>query len=428
MAREKLDVGLAKTDGACRTYDAGFYAVKCSGEVITHPHLRMMSFRSEHYQKLVRAFLRSFLEVDEALNADNAPGNAMVVAIDGGKYGGEGTMLMEPMKWGRACFKRQPLHIHVDDTAMEERRDRMKLASAFSLPGLEVAHCFTYNAIQVQCKKRDHYPGSSATGIIGPVAYVAEDSPQAWLRTVKEKKQIYGSSRIAPGGRTPGISAETAKLLHRKDDYVEPVFFFGQPSIFFEDVIKTLSLTNTVTALTIGDGAVAMASMEKGVPCIGVCLTEAHLTGVRIHLANQVFQGFRTEGSTFYQADLAKKLKDLGVTGSLAKVAEKAQQDDETKAKAKTKARQDALQKKRLASKLEGGENQDPPKRGKGSSKDQPKYLIEHVLVPKNNKPNMQDKMKAALKAFKDGAAKTEEDGFSEGDAPSEGEESECQE
>ena len=118
----------------------------------------------------------------------------------------------------------------------------------------------------------------------------------------------------------------------------------------------------------------------------------------------------------------------MGVTGSLAKVAEKAQQDDETKAKAKTKARQDALQKKRLASKLEGGENQDPPKRGKGSRKDQPKYLIEDVLVPKNNKPNMQDKMKAALKALKDGAAKTEDDGFSEDDAASEGEESEGQE
>ena len=122
------------------------------------------------------------------------------------------------------------------------------------------------------------------------------------------------------------------------------------------------------------------------------------------------------------------------MTDALAKVAKEAQQDDETKAKAKTKARQEALQKKRLASKLEGGENEDPPtapKRGKGNRKDQPKPLVENVLVPKNNKPSMQDKMKAALKALKDGAAKKdepEEDGFSEDDAPSEGEESECQE
>ena len=108
MAREKLDVGLAQTEGVFRTYDAGFYDVKSSGEVITHPHLRMMSFRSEHYLKLVRAFLRSFLDVDGVLNAETAPGNAMVVAIDGGKYGGEGTMLMEPMKWGRVVSRGSP--------------------------------------------------------------------------------------------------------------------------------------------------------------------------------------------------------------------------------------------------------------------------------------------------------------------------------
>ena len=136
-----------------------------------------------------------------------------------------------------------------------------------------------------------------------------------------------------------------------------------------------------------------------------------------------------TAGATLY-CWCAKKLKDLGVTDALAKVAKEAQQDDETKAKAKTKARQEALQKKRLASKLEGGENEDPPKRGKGNRKDQPKPLVENVLVPENNKPSMQDKMKSALKALKDGATKNEpqEDEFSVYDATSDGEESEGQE
>ena len=67
---------------------------------------------------------------------------------------------------------------------------------------------------------------------------------------------------------------------------------------------------------------------------------------------------------------------------------------------------------------------------GKGNRKDRPKPLVENVLVPKNNKPSMQDKMKSALKALKDGATKNgpQEDEFPVYDATSDGEESEGQE
>ena len=56
---------------------------------MTHPHLRMMSFRSEHDLKMTRDFLRSQLPIDkDVLEKDTDPDAAMVITYDGGKYQG----------------------------------------------------------------------------------------------------------------------------------------------------------------------------------------------------------------------------------------------------------------------------------------------------------------------------------------------------
>ena len=61
LARQKLRLDPAVTDGPYRTYNFGYYDIKLSGETVTHPHLRVMQFRAEHYSKTVRAFFRSLL-------------------------------------------------------------------------------------------------------------------------------------------------------------------------------------------------------------------------------------------------------------------------------------------------------------------------------------------------------------------------------
>ena len=67
-------------------YNIGVYDIKMSGEVVTHPHLRIMSFRDEHWEKMAKVFLRSTLPVDsDKLAEDNWPANSPMVLIDGGK-------------------------------------------------------------------------------------------------------------------------------------------------------------------------------------------------------------------------------------------------------------------------------------------------------------------------------------------------------
>jgi hypothetical protein len=92
-AFKSLEVPTAVTEGTERTYDIAIYDIKTSGEVVTHPHLRLMSFRGEHYGKLVRGFLRSHLpETADALEKDNYPDAAMIVTFDAGKHQGTHAM------------------------------------------------------------------------------------------------------------------------------------------------------------------------------------------------------------------------------------------------------------------------------------------------------------------------------------------------
>ena len=87
--RDSFEVPAATIEGMDRWYDLACYDVKSCGESVTHPRLRVMSFRAEHHNKLIGGFLRSLLPADDnAMRKDNFPNSAMVLTLDGGKYQG----------------------------------------------------------------------------------------------------------------------------------------------------------------------------------------------------------------------------------------------------------------------------------------------------------------------------------------------------
>ena len=140
----------------------------------------------------------------------------------------------------------------------------------------------------------------------------------------------------------------------RKNDDLEPVFYFTFPWQFHEDVCAGTG-ARTVTALTLGDGAAALAAMFLGVPFVGVALTEDHAAGVRKHLANTVFRGFSTEGSPFYDARICHELADAGLSKSEQTLREDvaAARVAKAKAEAKAKAKAEAKAKAKAEAKAE---------------------------------------------------------------------------
>ena len=308
--------------GETPLYDIGVYDIKMSGEVVTSPHLRIMSFRDEHWEKMATAFLRSTLPVgSDALTEVNWPASSPIVLLDGGK-GHRDCFFHDPFKIEKKVMvKESHLTIHISEASIELRRQRQQLTTPLSMCSHETARVYLADSLNSQYVRRKHYEGSSASSGIGPVAYTTDDA--AWVKTFKDKKDIYGkSNRIAPGGRTPGVDSDLAAKMKRKDEDREHVFFFTLPWEFYEDLYRCLG-ARTATGLTLGDAQMAIGAMMAEVPFVGVCLTEHHRNGVRKHLANTVFKGFFTEGSSFYDARIAKDLQEAG----LAKAKEAANDD-----------------------------------------------------------------------------------------------------
>lgn len=235
----------------------------------------------------------------------------------GGKKGNDGAVFTEPFKVdNKVVVKKHNMFVHYSEKCMEERRERQKITTAFSMHSFEGGHVFVKDPVAVGFVRRDYYEGSNASTGIGPV-YLVPDS-EAWTKTFKEKKVIYGkANRIAPGGRTPGIDSEMAKKIVRKDTDLEPVFHFSLPWQFYHDVFKGLS-PRTITSLCVGDGASAMAAMVLGKPFVGMCLSEAHRDTLNTRLGNMVFKGFWHEGGPFYDSRIAKELQDAGLASATA--------------------------------------------------------------------------------------------------------------
>ena len=106
-------------------YDIGVYDIKMSGEVVTHPHLRIMSFRDEHWENMAKAFLRSMLPVgNDALAEVNWPASSPIVLLDGGK-GHKDCAFHDPFKIEKKVMVREShLTIHISEASIEQRRQR----------------------------------------------------------------------------------------------------------------------------------------------------------------------------------------------------------------------------------------------------------------------------------------------------------------
>ena len=59
----------------------------------------------------------------------------------------------------------------------------------------------------------------------------------------------------------------------RKDEDVEPVFYWCYPYQFHEDLARGLG-PRLIVNLTVGDGAGALAALLMSKPFVGVCLTQ----------------------------------------------------------------------------------------------------------------------------------------------------------
>lgn len=92
---------------------------------------------------------------------------------------------------------------------------------------------------------------------------------------------IFGPSKDDDGGEDDASPDDE----NRKDSDVEPVFYHFLPKIVYDNMIGSWSIT-AVLDCTPGQGEFAKACIEKRIPYLGVCLTEAHAVKLKQDLGS----------------------------------------------------------------------------------------------------------------------------------------------
>ena len=123
----------------------------------------------------------------------------------------------------------------------------------------------------------------------------------------------------------------------------EPVFFHSPCFDFFDDEVVTSGAV-AICDFTPGAGYLLWSSVLRGVPSLGVCISELHKEMLHDHLLKMCLQAMTKEDSDLHDPRLVEVLGKHGESAAAAAVAAAAAKAAATaKGKAKAKARPSAL-------------------------------------------------------------------------------------
>ena len=208
--------------------------------------------------------------------------------------------------------------------------------------------------------------------MIGPV--VMPELANCWRETFKDKKKIFGSARIAVGGKGPDDPVDVVKAK-REDSTLEPVFFHSNGEQLHEELLHSIAVNfNSVSGIvdfTPGDGNLAHLAVVHKMPYLGFCFTEQHADGLQKHLTRLVWADMQKEDSPLYQSGLVGILEGLAEDGEeQEEEQEGAASANQPKAKAKAKGKAKAKTKGKAAAKADPALSKALKKKIKKSKKD----------------------------------------------------------
>jgi hypothetical protein len=287
------------------------YDVKLSGESATKPAVRKPPLRG-HFKKCMNSVF--------AARQDKLLANDVFVFWDGGKKGNENELMSifrrstEDDAGKRATInlekKKITLSVVYTEESIRERRERVR--GLGSIKQLEFVHVVTHKSFTktddraATVKDRLKYTGTIAGNVLGPVGLPSYDTE--WQETYKVKKDIFGTARVAVGGRTDGDDsddsdggdAKRAKIMPRDPDSREPVFYHTVSADVVEEIIHSIApqidRVGAVIDFTPGGGVLANICVRKGIPYVGLVFTDCHRDLLTKWVRKGVWQGIQDRG------------------------------------------------------------------------------------------------------------------------------------
>jgi len=288
-------------DPAQSKYIGIFFDPKLSGEANHRPQWRMPPLRMDNYKRLIELARGRFGETvgDDILDGD------LYFVMDGGKTGNQ-QELLKPFASKLKSVKLFTLWR--DEDSMTQRLQRVKGGIATYR---QEEHLYIVSASTPALKptKFQHYTGSTAGSMIGPIIMPSSDA--LWTRPWPVKKEIFtAANMIAVGGRVDDEEDDlTVKAKPRDKDTIEPVFCHALPQTFYSELLGAIPLVG-VLDLCPGDGALALAAYKRGICYTGLCFSDAHKQQLQAHIERSIFQAMSDVNDLIYEPRLVASLRD----------------------------------------------------------------------------------------------------------------------
>ena len=315
--KEKLkETDAFKMRGVSGTsYFGIFYCFSTASESTSSPHKRSPPYQDSQASKLVHAVLEA--RSDTGTDKSIAHGD-MYFFSDNGKHG-LGSKLMSLCRWAaevaenakkeKLPVKVKPIRISYNEHSARQRKRATRGFS--SLKHTETLYILTKKNIDLPVKQKAHFPGTNQGETFENV--ILPTATSMWSMSVKNKKLLYGTKRVRPGGPQEDdddeLSGEDEQDAKRTDETIEPAFFHPLTYETNDECVQSYNL-NGVLDLTADNGDRAIACVSKGILYTGVCLTAHHLHMLKYHTMENIYNKMITEGSHMFQPKLAAAVKE----------------------------------------------------------------------------------------------------------------------
>ena len=114
----------------------------------------------------------------------------------------------------------------------------------------ETVYFVSHAALECEKRPRLKFPGTTAGNRITPVPLPGYD--EVWNLSFKQKKELFGSNRVAVGGKTKN---DPQKALVRPEEGLEPCFFHEQGDDLMAELLHTLGGSSHIKMLG-GDSSI----------------------------------------------------------------------------------------------------------------------------------------------------------------------------
>ena len=149
-------------------------------------------------------------------------------------------------------------------------------------------------------RKRAHFSNTNYSDCLGPIVPDCWDDEDMWSLSRKEKKAVFGASRVQVGGNpAPGLPTVSKWKTQEK----EPVFFHQKPWKLADELVYDY-FGRAIVDFSPGSGSWALVAVQRRLPYVAVCSTAEHVSGLQQHLVATVGKHLKESGNPLFDEEL----------------------------------------------------------------------------------------------------------------------------